>query len=203
MKIADFVKGKKVIIVGPSKNVLADCEGIDVDSYDVIVRVNHHYAKATDEERSITGKRTDMIYHCLHPSLIKKRDVDYWRDNNVKIITRYPWAERNPSQYDHDEFYLIDGSFIDNLKRELHCDPHTGVVALLHLLSLPIGTLTVVGFDFYQTYYFYENKDFQGEPNPSSPPSLLRQFEYVKKAVQENRKFIPIGKLKQMLEAEA
>lgn len=222
MEIADFVRGKNVIIVGPSVNVLADCEGIDVDSYDVVVRINHHYARTTDEERDVIGKRTDMIYHCLHGALVNDQDVAYWRDNNIKIITKYPWDKRDPSKYDHDEFYPIDSSFIDDLKQKINCNPNTGVVALLHLFSLPIGTLTVVGFDFFQTIYLHKDR-YTGDRRATESYRLAMksgkigeedgyyhdpdlQFDYIKKMFQENQRFIqrfiPIGKLKQMLESD-
>jgi len=41
--LAEYSKNKNGLIIGPSSNVLQDVRGIDVDGYDVIVRLDGHY----------------------------------------------------------------------------------------------------------------------------------------------------------------
>ena len=66
--IATLLDGKNVIIVGPSSNVLSDCSGIDVDSYDIVVRVNSHQEHLKKHKEM--GKRTDISYHCMNPAFL-------------------------------------------------------------------------------------------------------------------------------------
>lgn len=230
MKIDDYVRDKNVIIVGPSAYAKEDCHGTDVDSYDVIVRINHHYKKIREEDRKVVGHRTDVIYHNADPSLITQQDINYWRKYKVKIVTIYCWKTRPIDQYGLDSFYYIDedDSFFRKLEREMKTIPNSGNVAMLHLLSLQTKILSVVGFDFYRTLYlndddekarqkflmghksrqtgnlFTDNNvynDDNREKKDAMDPKL--QLEYIRKRCMTDDRFIPIGKLKELLETNS
>ena len=209
--IDKFFKNKNIIIVGPSFNVLDDCKYIDVDSYDIVVRLNSHDLKEGD--RKIIGYRTDWIYHCLSSLLVNQKLVDDWETKKIKIISRYSPIERPVDKYNYNGFYFIeDSNFIINLKKEIGCNPSTGVVSIIHFLSLNIKSLTVVGYDFYQTLYnndnneklrkqIMKNKHGVGPDKLSHNPSL--QFEYIKDNIYlKDNRFMPLGFLKKVLDGE-
>ncbi len=222
VKLSKFIKGKRAIIIGPSGNSVSDCKDIDVDSYDLIVRINHHYGMATDEEKESIGFKTHMIYHCLGGNLICADDIDKWREENTKIISRYPLHVRNPVRYKHNEFYHIDGKgrFVNEMRAILGCNPNTGMLAIYHLLRMGVQSLTVAGFDFYQTAYMHadysgryslvkdlraeryrkrmKNNEFGLEKGLRHNPD--RQFEFFKELVQEDDRIILTGFLKSVIE---
>ena len=55
-EFAKLVNGKKVIIVGPSSNVIKEIKEIDKNRYDFVVFLNNH---------EIPGLKPNIIYVCL------------------------------------------------------------------------------------------------------------------------------------------
>lgn len=69
-KLEEFLKDKRVAFVGPAPYLNGRCKGSLIDSYDVIVRIQHGIPNAEDY-----GSRTDIVQSCLNsnygPPLVK------------------------------------------------------------------------------------------------------------------------------------
>jgi hypothetical protein len=207
-----FFLNKNIILVGPSANVLEDCKNIKVDSYDVICRLNNHWRYEGGDHKFV-GTRTDVIYHCLNADQYTKKDLEFIKEKGIRFITRNE-IEKTKGTPKIDRFIKInkevnlnyseiEQSFFDRIKKEMGCNPNTGALVIMHLLSMPIKSLTVVGFDFYETLYLHKTNAKQLEDiqkNRVAGHNPKKQLEYIKGVYKKDKRLMPIGRLKEMLD---
>jgi hypothetical protein len=65
--LAQFLRGKRVVVVGPAQTLLGTRSGARIDAYDVVIRFNSaiHFMPFSDQLRADIGTRTDILY-CNH-----------------------------------------------------------------------------------------------------------------------------------------
>ena len=63
----EYLKNKKVILVGSAERLLFYNLGSYIDSFDIIVRVNR--AIAIKEFFNQIGSKTNVLYHCFNPDM--------------------------------------------------------------------------------------------------------------------------------------
>jgi len=70
-KLSNYLRGKKVIIVGADTSILGSNMGNEIEKHDVIVRINtaYNFVPFSVEWRKDIGRRTDIFY--LAPSSMK------------------------------------------------------------------------------------------------------------------------------------
>jgi hypothetical protein len=211
---SDYLKDKNIIIVGPSQHVYDDCKEIDVNSYDVIVRLNKHF-KYKPGDHKIVGKRTDVLYHCLNQDQINLEDLKLIKSNNIRLITRNEINEKNIKNPKIGNFISLNKKvnldydcipydFFKDLKTKLKCNPSTGVLTIMHLLSFEIKSLTVVGFDFYETLYFNKKDDKflkTIQTNKVAGHNPKSQLAFIKDVYKNDERFKAVGRLKTILES--
>ncbi|NMA23663.1 MAG: hypothetical protein GX938_09200 [Spirochaetales bacterium] len=151
---ADLV-GKRVVIVGPAGYVQG--MGEVIDSYDVVVRVNHALPIAFPEDY---GTRTDVLYHILShrggtsKTVVTQEEVASWdcewivsrhAPRSARIRRVGPYLEgRKWTAMSHEFFFTV--------RKEIgSLSPNTGVSAIAHLLLSDLKSLDVIGFDFYRS----------------------------------------------------
>jgi len=61
--LEDYLKDKKVALVGPAPYLRGKKKGSEIDSYDVVVRIQHNIYDSDDY-----GSRSDIIQSCLNPN---------------------------------------------------------------------------------------------------------------------------------------
>jgi len=87
----DFLRGKKVAVVGPAKSIEGTRQGTLIDSYDVVVRVKSVYVPP--ELEVDLGTRVDILYtddefsNDIYPTDEVEKSGDKWiiRDKNNRI----------------------------------------------------------------------------------------------------------------------
>lgn len=62
-KFNNYLKGKSVIVVGPSPYMMEQERADFIESFDIIVRLNKGW-KVQDDKKKYLGERTDIRYHC-------------------------------------------------------------------------------------------------------------------------------------------
>lgn len=164
MEYRDFLKNKRVAVVGPSLSIEGCGSGKLVDSYDVVVRMVR--PRTTTEiipPRLFNdiGVKTDVIYSnfdesiplqisCAYLEQIKDRGVMYFNSTlPVQLIAQYPTYDQrmkevgilscNVSKAKHEEW-----------SKQVKSSPHSGFCVLLDLLSYSIKELFILGFSFYK-----------------------------------------------------
>jgi hypothetical protein len=172
--------GARVLLVGGGN--------VDLSQYDdrdptIWVRVNNHAHRQ--------GGRADIIYTSgteppaepyRESFIIECRpipgDPSTWERPNRFI--RYDtslYSGRNPNGAVHE--------WVNSLHRELDTIPLTGIIAVAHLLSFPIGELELTGFDFYQS---------DGKDNRDSH-YLPAQMDWLKRQHDKDKRLILSPKL--------
>jgi len=82
----NFLKGKRVAIVGPSKHILLEKNGAKIDDYDVVIRLKWLPMKGFNTFRDFVGDET----HIMYSSVVNRReDYDVLSKTDIKF-TRHP-----------------------------------------------------------------------------------------------------------------
>jgi len=150
-----MISGKRVILVGPADYTVGSGKGSFVESFDWVARVNFQWP-VPERLRPDLGSRMDLLYHCCngdHPVRALFRDgfeetrfVCMERHIQSLELKRHCRSCRIPCLYVSDVYR--------SLSRKLGARPSTGLVAIEHLLSLPIAELYVFGMTFWRTPYY-------------------------------------------------
>lgn len=163
----DFVRNKRVIIVGPSITV-EDCKlGSFIDKFDIIVRLNKSLPVPMNMYQNI-GSKTDILYNSLNISDYpgeNKFESNFLLRNNVKYL-RCPYPPIKPFRKDilsfrrrnrgRVNFSHINTNFYKRLEINLKTRPYSGTCAIADLLHCGVKKLFVMGIDFY-TYKYLAN----------------------------------------------
>jgi hypothetical protein len=201
-----IVKDKKVLVIGPAKCVKDDIKLINMDDYDLIVRLNLHW-RLTEADKKILGDRTDIIYHCFNKEQYTVEELEQWKNSDIVIVAR-GWVtdstqkaiifqERNKDV--GLEYYTIPKSFFNSTKKSFdNINPNTGVLAILHLCSLGVDT-TVIGFDFYESLYWnkMDVELYKTIHNTNHKPRL--QLNHFRRVIKKYKNFHPVGKLRKLI----
>jgi hypothetical protein len=162
--VDNYLKGKRIALVGPAKSIEGSNNGAYIDSHDVVVRLNH--AKIGNPIDS--GSKTNVIYYDGSHHDYEGLNLDY-------LICSYPPTEwffterclRVAQVYGYTypgKHKIIDDNLYSNLKTKLNENnrsrPNTGLIAMVDLLRHDIESLFITGLDFYRTSYAKEHPDY-------------------------------------------
>jgi hypothetical protein len=163
----EFIKDKKVAIVGPAKYLMGSEYGLEIDNHDVVVRINRSIETCDKFEKDV-GKRSDVIYNCLieKPENAGLISVDYFKSKQIKYVCIPPHSSmsgigqgnnlssginrttfRNVSENFNTR--IIDYKLNNKIAKDIHCRPNTGFLAIYDLLSKKPSSLSIYGFSFY------------------------------------------------------
>ena len=213
LSLPEFVENKKVIIVGPGSTVKDDCKDLNVDGFDLICRLNKHW-RLQKGDHAVLGHRTDILYHCMNQNQYCRKDVQFWKANDYRVVSRVD-IDKLKSHAKSRHFRqlnvginlpldLVPNTFFNKCKADLGCNPSTGILTILHLLSMPVESVTVVGFDFYQSLYLYRTDEKWREVIHRMDHDPKKQAITFKKVIAENptmsERFIPVGALKTVMD---
>jgi len=209
-KYVEMITDKNVIIVGPASCLIEDCKNINVDDYDLVCRLNYHWKKLPSED--VVGKRTDIIYHCLNSNQYTVDDLRLWKNDNLTVLSHHDMDHhvdhkktkiyQNRNSDIEFKILCVPHSLFVKFKKEFSSNPNTGTMAIIHLLSMPIRSLSVVGFDFYSSLYWFDGNPSLLNIIHGMPHKPRIQFANFKKYIKDFDNFVPIGRLKEMLEMQ-
>jgi hypothetical protein len=171
----EYMRGKKIIVVGPAGYLRGQNKGGYIDSFDVVVRINHALPVTFPEDY---GNKTNVLYHILsrrnpgekRKRLIEQDEVNTWQELDWLVSRHFLNSNRlrrmAPLLYNKVKWtaitYDLYSGICASLKRKR---PNTGIVAVTHLLSLPIQSLNIIGFDFYKSQVYEGYGDFMRGEN--------------------------------------
>jgi hypothetical protein len=150
-----------------------------------------------------------MIYHCLNADQYTVDDLKVWKKNRTTVITPHDidhHSKHKKTKTYHDrnknvgvDILCIPHAVFAKFSQRFDSKPNTGTLAVIHLLSLQVATLTVVGFDFYSSLYWFRKDEAFRNAVHLMPHKPRVQFEHFKEYIKDFDNFIPIGRLKEML----
>jgi hypothetical protein len=159
----EYIKNKNVVLVGCAGYLQNQNKGCWIDNFDVVIKVNNSIGVLPENDY---GARLDVLYHVLLKEInsstgrknIGLSDIKNWVKHNIKyLVSRYPQESKKVKDFgkiNNNKINLecISKEFSKQVKLKIGSKtPNTGVLAIAHLLSMPIKSLTVVGFDFYNS----------------------------------------------------
>ena len=162
------IEGKTVALVGPAKYMQGTNYGKEIDSHEVVVRINRGIESISQYPDDI-GRKTDIYYSCLIERAQQTGKLDALELKNrygIKAIVAPPssdfkgvskqtaWHELVDLKKVHEISHtipvrLIDNDFHTDLAKKVQCKPNTGFLAIYDLLSFNPKKLSIYGFSFY------------------------------------------------------
>jgi hypothetical protein len=206
----NFLKDKRVIIVGPAKSLLERGNGKFIDSFDVVVRVNRGIEPTMKFSDKI-GSRTDILYNCMLEKEDNggKIDLNLLKLKQVKFVSYHSQvsyqgkAEPNkPHHLDNSkllimnsflETHMIDYNFYNSISSQVNCRPNTGFIAIFDLLFHEVKELYITGYTFYMDgfmtgYKDHLNDEFINRAYTSKRHVQKNLFQYLKKNAKEDNR---------------
>jgi len=145
-EIQEFVKGRGILLVGNSESLILKDNSKFIDSYDVVVRMNHAVPQAN------IGFKTD-IWLC---SFINKdmQMVQFPKFNckyNIKLND-----DGNLNENLKNHFYIWPDKERDKIREDIGFHtPSTGVMAIYFFLNYCQCFVDAIGYDGFRTGTFY------------------------------------------------
>lgn len=202
---AEYLKGKRIALVGPAPSILNSKQGKALEEYDVIVRLNKA-VPVPDELFDDIGRRTDVLYNCMNPSeeCGGKIDITELHRRGVKFLVS-PFAPYKTYRFgkdikdfarrnlDHEygvRFCHIDPKYFARLMVLLKL-PNTGIAAILDLLQHDIKSLYITGITFFKGGYIpqyrgYNEKEVMARMARFNLHDQERQLDYMRKILTDN-----------------
>ena len=203
-RFEDFIKNRKVALVGPAAYMMNSGLGHEIDSHDVVIRINRSYESVEKFSEDI-GKRTDILYSCLIEKNANAGKIDPSKlaDLGIKFICAPP-ASNMKGLSDQTRLHdlidlekvrklnalipvrVVDHHFHNNLALKVDCRPNTGYMAIYDLLRFEPSCLTVYGFSFYLDGFVEGVKEGVQEEQNKTPEEFTDQCFNSKRHVQKN-----------------
>jgi len=152
--------GKRVVIVGPASYMQGKGLGELIDSFDIVVRINHALPIAYPEDY---GSKTNILYHILshrgnnlNKKPIEETELKLWHELGLDwmVCSHHAKSERirivGHMLENKFKWTCVNQKFSQGVKAQIGNKlPNTGVLAISHLLLSRLKSLNVYGFDFY------------------------------------------------------
>jgi len=186
----NFLVGKRIIIVGPAGYLQGKGLGEWIDSFDIVVRINHAIPIKYPKDY---GSRTDVLYHILshrggdgfHKVLVSKNEILLWKKEKLQWLVSKHEAM---SKRIRDMEKIIDGNLqwitlTRMFNRRVRSmvggskTPNTGTYAVIHLLEKNIKELQITGFDFYRTGVYTGYGDIKSNEDAIKVNKIWHELE--------------------------
>ena len=140
-ELENFIKGKRVAIVGNSTSIFDMKYGDDIDKHDIVIRFNKGFPVKPESQ----GKRTDILM--LACKLDKERIKRYHPKYTVRRL--------NVSAYNFRCDFVFTNPYIRRISKGLGARASTGLMAVEWCLANDVKSIDLYGFDFFKnpTYY--------------------------------------------------
>jgi hypothetical protein len=206
------VAGKRVAITGPGKSIIGANRGNLIESYDVVVRLNHQWP-IEEKLRVDLGKRMDILFHCANGDYPM---AHLFVEDLTK--TKLVLCEENPRKHSAAKQLFKEcrkrkikfsstSAAMQILRGEVETFPNTGTFALWLLLQTKLSELFVTGISFFSEPYYQGYLGHGADPSfwkDQSPPEqiwlheMAKQRAFAKRFLGDTR-FHPDAILKEAL----
>lgn len=179
----EFLRGKRVVLVAPGRYLTGLGRGSEIDSYDVVVRLNLDcpvrpdvfrklYPDKTPSAPEDIGTRTDVLYHTLFNDALAEaagqqhtpEQIAAWAADGVQfLVTR---QHEDAARVRNLRAVMEQGdvqipavhppsAWYRLLSARVDTPPNIGTLAIAHLLEQPIASLHVMGMKWTEPWEGY------------------------------------------------
>ena len=201
----NLIKNKNVALIGPAAYMVGTEYGSDIDSHDIVVRVNRGI-ELIDKHKLDIGTKTDILYSCLIEksanagkingnALKQKYGVKYMcappesTYQGVATSTKYHHMVDMQTVNEVLKYMpirIVDHVFHTKLAEKVECRPNTGFLAIYDLLKHKPKKLSIYGFSFYLDGFIPGCKEGIMEEQGKNEEQFAEQCFTSKRHVQEN-----------------
>ncbi len=219
----NYLIDKKVIIVGPAYYLKDKQQGNYINNFDIVVRINEPmHAPISKQDKIDFGYKTNIIYLPLSLTKIfvtqtqnktgawgkritfsdkdRKEVYDRWKSRGVKWVVGRNKARRQPV-INFNYLNMTEG-WVKRVAKKANVSrvQTSGILAINHLLESDLKLLNIIGFDFYQTGYYYDKNNWKiGRPKIGTKGNP--HLKYFKQLVEKEDRLIIGDHLKGILDA--
>jgi len=211
-QLKDLVKGKRVVLVGPSQHMQGSKSEKLIESYDVVARLNTQWPVPMHLREDL-GTRMDLLFHCCNGDT----SINYLDNQDLKQ-TKLICYELGLSAFkldgiakQHKVPTLNVSPTYWHLANLLGTPPNTGVVAISKLLDTDLEELFIAGLTFMQDPY-YENYHADGNvnslwkngeiPDKVGPHDIASQYKYARTLFKSDKRVKADWRLQQLLNSD-
>lgn len=186
----NLIKDKTVAIVGNGPSELGKNCGKEIDSHDVVIRINNYQISGYEKDY---GSKTDIWIKCTSDDI--NHDI---RDKNIKLVMyesdffRHPIIDNYIDALSDNTIPIDYFDFEDHvcLRKKLNIFPSTGLVAIEKILSqCNVKKLDCYGFSFKDDcanesfeHYFHVNSK-EEEYKRQMHHSVNKEVQYLRKVL--------------------
>ena len=218
-KYANFLKNKRVAIVGPSSLLVGKNMGAFIDSFDVIIRQSRNYI-VPDFLIKDMGSRTDVIFSSLNDvydrgylgtgkyfpfkKLSKTLKWFAMAAPNVGLRIKRFKKEINKTKI---PVYVVDYKWRTQMRNILNRNPSNGIMSICDTIKYNVKEIYITGFTFYKItdsngWHYY--KSYKPDPTKtkgkkSKGHNSEKEFLYFKEQVIKNREKIKCDEILEQL----
>ena len=164
-----FIENKKICLIGNAKSIFNTEK--DIDSYDVVCRMNRGYPKGSGK---YIGSRTDVLFISTNPDIEQfKPKFIVWCTPRIKVLD----LELKEKYKNIFSYYNIKDweDLYDKLDKKYR--PSTGLMAIDFLIKYTkFKELHIYGFDFFKTESWYDQTFMSGSHNPEFERRIINEF---------------------------
>jgi len=166
------VSSKTIAVVGSANYMSKFDFGHEIDSHDIVVRINKGIDIISKESYEKFGSKSDILYHHLLEDPRSSNgpkfgfiEPEKWKKAGVKTVFCLPNSSYEgiaTGNYLTDlvnienvkklqsviPLKMVDFNFYNFISRNTKCKPNTGIIAICHLLSMNPKKLSLFGFSF-------------------------------------------------------
>ena len=222
MSFENFIKDKKVLLIGPAPYLYDGSILEKIPEYDTVVRLNRSI-EMIEELAKYTGKRTEVLYHCIDIAP-EQGNYDYsvqsWKDKGVQHV-RIPYPPvnfhyaKNISIFQNKNNNIIENSIVEigtfsQIKQGCNnTAPNTGTIAVIDILENNPKSLHISGLTFLKGKKIY----MDGYRDVTNSEELVRkqnaiyknhsidyQIDFLKKELKNYNNVLYDNQVKQVLE---
>ena len=162
MNYSDFLKNKRIALIGPSQSVEGTLMGEYVDSFDVVIRMirpSNITFLIPDRLKQDIGTRVDVVYSNFDiPSCPNLSYFNYLKEHGVKYVNSTRHIQEIPFYPQIKNNIIASDMLYNNPSTEkytgwsssLKSSPHSGFCILFDILSFDIKELYILGYSFYK-----------------------------------------------------
>ena len=159
--ILEDIKGKNVAIVGNAKSLFDDLKGVEIDTFDFVIRFNRGFITRPECQ----GTKTDLL---ILACLLTNDEIESY---NAK------WVTNRSTSYVNPVYFTIPNSDRRMLRDKLNCQPSSGFMAIDLCLAAGAKFINLFGFDFEETPTFYNPEGYQTSHNYPSEKRIVLEYE--------------------------
>lgn len=196
VELQSFLSGKSVAIIGNASSIFNDALGAEIDTHDVVIRINYGYIKDPVAQGSKTTIWAGSVALDEHEVQTRFAPIyAMWMTPRRRSLPNYSPAFRR-------KLFMHPVEIWETLQKELgawgdgQARPTTGAMLInLVVKHCAPSRVRLYGFDFFKTKTFYEKRLPKNKPHDFHAEELWAQTLCASDPILEIRKPQPARKI--------